>query len=83
MRAVVQDEWGPPEVLRIEEVEKPVPKDGEVLIRIRASTVSQSDTHARAGHEIIYRLIGGFRRPRWRTLGVELSGRGRGGRRRA
>ena len=49
MRAVVRDEWGPPEVLRIEEVEKPVPKDGEVLIRIRASTVTQSDTHARAG----------------------------------
>ncbi len=74
MRAVVQDEWGPPEVLRIEEVEKPVPRDGEILIRIRASTVSQSDTHARAGREIVYRLIGGFRRPRWRTLGVELSG---------
>ncbi len=74
MKAVVRDEWGPPEVLRIEEVEKPVPKDDEVLIRIRASTVTQSDTHARAGHEIVYRLIGGFRRPRWRVLGVELSG---------
>src|ERR1700690_1860768 len=74
MRAVVRDEYGPPEVLRIEEVPKPVPKDGEVLIRIRASTVSQSDTHARAAHEVIYRLIGGFRRPRWRVLGVELSG---------
>ena len=74
MKAVVQDEWGPPGVLRIEEVERPTPKAGEVLIRIRASTVSQSDTHARAAHEVIYRLIGGFRRPRWRTLGVELSG---------
>ena len=74
MKAVVQDEWGPPEVLRIEEVERPVPKAGEVLIRIRASTVSQSDTHARAAHEVIYRLVGGFRRPRWRTLGVEFSG---------
>ena len=74
MRAVVRDEWGPPEVLRIESVEKPVPRDGEVLIRIRASTVTQSDTHARAGREIVYRLVGGFRRPRWRILGVELSG---------
>jgi len=74
VRAVVQDEWGPPEVLRIEEVDKPVLKDGEVLIRIRASTVSQSDTHARAGKEVVYRLIGGFRRPRWRVLGVELAG---------
>lgn len=74
MKAVVRDEYGPPEVLRIDEVERPVPKDDEVLIRVRASTVSQSDTHARAAHEFIYRLFGGLRRPRWRTLGVELSG---------
>ena len=74
MRAVVQDRYGPPEVLRIEEVERPVPKDDEVLIRIRASTVSQTDTHARAAHPFFWRLIAGVRRPRWRTLGVELAG---------
>jgi NADPH:quinone reductase-like Zn-dependent oxidoreductase len=43
MRAVVQHRYGPPEVLRIEEVERPVPGVGEVLIRVRASTVSQTD----------------------------------------
>jgi NADPH:quinone reductase-like Zn-dependent oxidoreductase len=74
MKAVVQDRYGPPEVLRVEDVEKPVPKDDEVLIRIHASTVSQTDTHIRAAHPFFWRLIGGLRRPRWRTLGVELAG---------
>ncbi len=74
MKAVVQDEYGPPEVLRIAEVERPVPKAGEVLIRIRASTVTQTDAHGRSGHPALWRLFGGFRRPRWLALGVELSG---------
>ena len=74
MKAVIQDRYGPPDVLRIEEVERPVPKDDEVLIRIRASTVSQTDTHARAARPIFWRLVAGFRRPRWRTLGVDLAG---------
>jgi NADPH:quinone reductase and related Zn-dependent oxidoreductases len=73
MRAVVQDRYGPPEVLRIEDVERPVPKDDEVLIRIRATTVTQTDTHVRAAH-LFWRFFLGLRRPRWRTLGVELAG---------
>jgi NADPH:quinone reductase-like Zn-dependent oxidoreductase len=74
MRAVVQDRYGPPEVLRIAEVEQPVPKAGEVLIRIRASVVSQTDAHVRSGHPALWRLIAGFRRPRWPSLGVALAG---------
>ncbi len=74
MKAVVQDRYGPPEVLRIEEVERPVPKDDEMLIRVRASTVSQSDTHLRRPSPFLWRFIFGFRRPRSRTLGVELAG---------
>ena len=74
MRAVVQDRYGPPEVLRIEAVERPVPGDGEVLIRVRASTVSQTDTHLRGAHPAFWRLVAGWRRPRWRTLGVEFAG---------
>jgi NADPH:quinone reductase-like Zn-dependent oxidoreductase len=74
MRAVVQDRYGPPDVLRIEEVPRPVPGPGEVLIRVRASTVSQTDTHIRAASIVIWRLLFGWRRPRHRTLGVDLAG---------
>src|SRR3970040_3023171 len=74
MRAVVHDRYGPPDVLRLEDVERPVPKDDEVLIRIRATTVTQTDTHARAAHPFFWRFFGGLRWPKWRTLGVELAG---------
>ena len=74
MRAVVQDRYGPPEVLHIEEVERPVPAAGEVLIHVRASTVSQTDTHIRRPSPWVWRLFAGLRRPRWRTLGVDFAG---------
>jgi NADPH:quinone reductase-like Zn-dependent oxidoreductase len=74
MRAIVQDRYGPPEVLRIAEVERPVPGAGEVLIRVRASTVSQTDTHIRRPSPAVWRLVAGWQRPRWRTLGVDLAG---------
>lgn len=74
MKAVVQDRYGPPEVLRVEEVERPVPKDDEVLVHVRASTVTQSDRHARAASPFVWRLGLGIRRPRRRTLGVEFAG---------
>jgi NADPH2:quinone reductase len=74
MKAVVQDRYGPPEVLRVAEVERPVPKADEILVRVHASTVSQTDTHIRRPDPQFWRLIFGLRRPRWRTLGAELAG---------
>jgi NADPH:quinone reductase-like Zn-dependent oxidoreductase len=74
MRAVVCDRYGPPEVLRLEEVERPVPGPDEVLIRIQATTVNRSDTETRAGRPPAARLLTGVRRPRHRILGTELSG---------
>ena len=74
MKAVVQDRYGPPEVLRLEDVELPVPKHDEVLIRIRATTVTRTDVHARAANPFFWRFFAGLRRPKWRTLGVELAG---------
>jgi NADPH:quinone reductase-like Zn-dependent oxidoreductase len=61
-------------VLRIEEVPQPVPKDDEILVRVHASTVSQSDTHIRRADPFLWRLLAGLRRPRWRSLGVEFAG---------
>jgi NADPH:quinone reductase-like Zn-dependent oxidoreductase len=73
MRAVVQDRYGPPEVLRVEDVERPVPKEDEVLVRVHASSVTQTDCHARRAKPVLWRLIRGLRRPKWR-LGWELAG---------
>jgi NADPH:quinone reductase-like Zn-dependent oxidoreductase len=74
VKAVVCDRYGPPEVLRIEDVEQPLPGPGEVLIRIRATTVNRSDTETRQGSPAVARLLTGLRRPRHRILGTELSG---------
>jgi NADPH:quinone reductase-like Zn-dependent oxidoreductase len=74
MKAVVHDRYGPPDVLRVEEVEQPLPKDDEVLIRVRATTVSRSDCALRAGEPFFSRFITGVRRPKQRILGSDLAG---------
>jgi NADPH:quinone reductase-like Zn-dependent oxidoreductase len=74
MRAVVYDKYGPPEVQRLEEVERPVPKDDEVLIKIHATTVTRTDTGLRSGTPFIVRLFFGLLRPKQRILGTELAG---------
>ena len=76
MRTVKYDRFGPPEVLRLEEVDKPVPRDDEVLIRVRASTVTSAECQMRAGRPLWGRVVLGFWRPRrrMRTLGLELAG---------
>ena len=76
MRAVVQDRYGPPEVLRVVEVERPVPKQDEVLVRVHASSVTRSD--AMGVRHVEYRLLRlftGIRRPRRRSTGTEFAGR--------
>jgi len=74
MRAVVHDRYGPPEVLRVDEVECPTPGDDEVLVKIRATSVTRSDAHLRAGTPFVQRFMSGLRRPKRRILGHELSG---------
>jgi NADPH:quinone reductase-like Zn-dependent oxidoreductase len=74
MRAVVHDRYGPPEVLRLEDVARPVPGDDEVLVRVHATTVNQTDCHARRAQPFMWRFYAGLFRPRRRTLGFELAG---------
>ncbi len=74
MRAVVYDRYGPPDVLRLEDVENPVPREDEVLVKIHATTVSRTDCGCRAGTPFISRFFTGLRRPRQRILGTELAG---------
>jgi NADPH:quinone reductase-like Zn-dependent oxidoreductase len=74
MRAVVYDRYGPPEVLRLEEVDRPAPKDDEVLVKIHATTVNRTDCGWRSAKPFIGRYFTGIRRPKRRILGSELAG---------
>jgi NADPH:quinone reductase-like Zn-dependent oxidoreductase len=74
MRAVVYDRYGPPEVLRIEDIERPVPNDDEVLVRVRATTVNRTDCGWRSASPFIVRYFIGLRRPKRKILGMELAG---------
>jgi len=74
MKAVVHDRYGPPEVLRVEEVERPVPADDEVLVRVHATTVTQTDCHMRRARPFFWRFMLGLRRPRRKVLGTEFAG---------
>jgi NADPH:quinone reductase-like Zn-dependent oxidoreductase len=74
VKAVVCDRYGPPDILHITDVPRPVPGPDEVRIKIRATTVNRSDCAYRAGTPPFARLFTGLRRPRHRILGSELSG---------
>ena len=79
MRAVVCTRYGPPEVLRLEELATPVPRKNEVRIRIRATAVTSSDCYIRGlrlspAYRILTRLVLGWNAPRRRVLGMVLSG---------
>jgi len=74
MRAVVYSEYGTPDVLRLEEVEKPVPRDNEVLVRVCAASVNDWDWSLIYG-ETTNRLVHGLTKPKLRILGGDLAGR--------
>ena len=76
MRAVVHDRYGPPEVLRVAEVDRPLPADDEVLVRVHASTVTRGDAMAvRAVDYRFTRVFTGIRAPRRTDFGSEFAGR--------
>jgi NADPH:quinone reductase-like Zn-dependent oxidoreductase len=74
MRAVVFDRYGPPEVLRLKEVERPIPEDDEVLVRVHAATATRSDTGLRGAEYFIARFFTGILRPRRGRIGLEFAG---------
>ncbi len=74
MKAIVYHEYGSPDVLRLEEVEKPTAKDNEVLIRVHAAAVSMAETIGRKGDPFIARLATGLTGPKKTVLGSEFAG---------
>jgi len=74
MKAIVYKKYGPPDVLRLNEVEKPIPKDNEVLVKVYASSVNVEDLDYLTGKPWAVRMIG-LLKPKYKTLGFDVAGR--------
>ena len=75
MKAIVYDNYGPPGVLELREIEKPTVKDGEVLIKVQAASVNPLDWHFLRATPIFARLATGLLKPKRKVLGADLAGR--------
>lgn len=74
MKAIMQTRYGSPDVLRLEEIEQPVPGDDEVLVRVRAAAINIGDWHLLRGVPYVMRLGLGLRKPRRETPGRDIAG---------
>ena len=75
MKAIVYTKYGPPDVLQLEEVEKPTPKDNEVLIQVHAASVNAADLEYLRGVFIVRLLYRGLLKPKYKILGSDIAGR--------
>jgi NADPH:quinone reductase-like Zn-dependent oxidoreductase len=75
MKAIVAERYGSPDVLQVQEVAKPVPKDNEVLVKMQAASVNAADLHLLSGKPFFIRFMGfGLLKPRYKVLGAAISG---------
>jgi len=75
MKAIIYGRYGSPDVLRLEEIEKPVPKDNEILVRVRAASLNAYDLHFVSGTPFLVRLMGaGLLKPKPKPLGADMAG---------
>src|SRR5947209_20227184 len=77
MKAIQYTHYGSPDVLQLKEVEKPVPKDGELLVKVHASSVNAYDRHLMRSKPLLIRIMSGngLLKPKDQRLGVDLAGR--------
>jgi NADPH:quinone reductase-like Zn-dependent oxidoreductase len=75
VKAIVFETYGPPEVLRLKEVEKPTPKEDEVLVEIHAASINYVDWQVLRGESFLMRLMNGLLKPKHKILGDDLAGR--------
>ena len=74
MKAVVCEKYGPPDVLEFKEVEKPIPRDNEVLIKVHAATVNRTDNAYIKAIPSFARLVTGLLKPKYPIPGTEFAG---------
>lgn len=74
MKAIVYTKYGPPEVAKLMEVPKPIPKDNEILIKVYSTTVNRTDSGFRSAEYFISRFWSGLLRPKYQILGCEFAG---------
>jgi len=74
MKAIVYEKYGPPDVLQLKEIEKPVPKENEVLIKVRAASITFGDLAAVKGEPFMVRFTLGLREPKYKTPGKDVAG---------
>ena len=75
MKAIVYEKYGPPEVLQLKEVEKPTPKDEEVLVKIHATAINSADGTLMRGKPFLGRLWQGLLKPKNKILGADIAGK--------
>jgi NADPH:quinone reductase-like Zn-dependent oxidoreductase len=75
MNAIVYTKYGPPDVLQLKEVEKPIPQDDEVLVKVHATCVNSPDASMSRGEPFLARLWSGLRKPKYQILGSDIAGR--------
>ena len=75
MKAIVYTQYGSPDVLQLKEVEKPTPKDNEVLVKVHAASANAADLHLLRADPFLVRLDSGFLKPKNTILGADIAGR--------
>ena len=74
MKAIAQEEFGSPDILELKDIEKPIPGDDQVLVRIRAASPNPWDWHFMRGMPLIARPQAGWRKPKNKVLGSDIAG---------